>query len=108
MDLKGKLVSSLMLKFLDFIKPFEVHANANDFAIKGVFMQNDHPITFERKRLLGDQLKLPIHENELYVMANCLKIWPHYLETHKMKVVMDNVSLKYFEMQLRAMTKQLH
>jgi hypothetical protein len=73
MDLKGKLMSSLMFKVLDFINPFEVHANANDFAIEGVFMQNDHPITFERKRLLKAQLKLPIHENELYVMANCLK-----------------------------------
>jgi len=73
MDLKGKFMSSLMLKFLDFINPFEVHANANDFAIKGVFMQNDHPITFERKRLLRAQLKLPIHENELYIITNCLK-----------------------------------
>jgi hypothetical protein len=42
MDLKGKLVSSLMQFFLNFIKPFEVHVNANDFAIEGVFMQNDH------------------------------------------------------------------
>lgn len=105
MDLKGKLVASLMQKNLDFIKPFEVHVNVNDFAIEGVFMQNDHPITFERKRILGAQLKFQIHENELYVMANCLKTWPHYLETHKTKVVMDNVCLKYFEMQPRAMTK---
>lgn len=105
MDLKDKLVFSPMLKVLDFMKPFEVHANANDFAIKGVSMQNDHLVTFESKKLLGAQLKLPIHENELYIMAYCLKTWPHYLESHRMKVFMDNVSLKYFEMQLRAMTK---
>jgi hypothetical protein len=73
MDLKGKFMTSLMLKFLDFINHFEVHVNANDFAIKGVFMQNDNPITFERKRLLRAQLKLLIHENELYIMTNCLK-----------------------------------
>jgi len=71
MDLKGKFMSSLMLKFLDFINPFEVHANANDFAIKSVFMQNDHPITFKKKRLLRAQLKLPILENELHIMTNC-------------------------------------
>jgi hypothetical protein len=37
-DSKEKLLSTPMLKFLDFIKSFEVHINANDFIISGVFM----------------------------------------------------------------------
>jgi len=37
-DLKNKLSSTLVLKFLDFTKPFEVHTNANDFAVGGVLM----------------------------------------------------------------------
>jgi hypothetical protein len=36
-DLKNKLSSLHVLKFLDFKKPFEVHANAN-FIIGGVFL----------------------------------------------------------------------
>jgi hypothetical protein len=34
-------------------------------------------------------------------------MWQHYLGTHKTKVYMDNVSLRYFETQLRVSTKQL-
>jgi hypothetical protein len=37
-DLKKTFLSTPMLKFLDFTKPFEVHIDANDFAIERVFM----------------------------------------------------------------------
>jgi len=37
-DLKNKLSSTLVLKFLNFTKLFEVHTNVNDFAIGGVLM----------------------------------------------------------------------
>jgi hypothetical protein len=34
-------------------------------------------------------------------------MWQHFLGTHKTKVFTDNVSLKYFEIQLKVSTKQL-
>jgi hypothetical protein len=37
-DLKNKLSSLRVLKFLYFTKPFDIHANANDFIIGGVFL----------------------------------------------------------------------
>ncbi len=42
-----------VLKFLDFTKPFEVHTNASDFAIRAIFMQCGHPNAFENKKLYG-------------------------------------------------------
>jgi hypothetical protein len=105
-DLKKKFLSALMLKFPNFTKLFEVHMNASDFIIGGVFMQNGHPITFESKKPCGEQLQWPIHEKELYVVMCCLKTWQHYLGTHKTKVF-TNVSLKYFETQPKASMKQL-
>jgi hypothetical protein len=60
-------------------------------------------ITFETKKLYGAQLWWPIHKKELYVTISCLKMWPHFLGMHKTKVFMD----KYFEIQLKASTKQL-
>jgi hypothetical protein len=54
--LKNKLSSTLVLNFLDFTKPFEVHTNASDFIIGGVLMQDGHPIIFESKKLHGAQL----------------------------------------------------
>jgi hypothetical protein len=42
-----------MLRFPDFIKPFEVHTNTSDFAIGGVLMQDGHPIAFENNKFCG-------------------------------------------------------
>jgi hypothetical protein len=60
-DLKEKLLSTFMLKFLDFIKPFKVHIDVNDFTIEGVFMQDGHLIVFKGKQFYGAQLRWPIH-----------------------------------------------
>jgi hypothetical protein len=37
-DLKKNFSSTLLLKFLNFTKPFKVHTNMNDFTIREVFM----------------------------------------------------------------------
>ncbi len=87
-----------LLKFLDFTKSFKVHINVNVFTIDNVLVQNGHSVTFENKKFLGAQLRWRTHENELYVMVNCLKTLHHYFKTHKTKVFINNVSLKYFEM----------
>ncbi len=65
-----------MLKFPIFIKPFEVHIDANDFAIGGVFMQDGHPIAFGNKKLSRVQLRWPTHKKELYVSLD-----PSYFQT---------------------------
>lgn len=106
-DLKEKPLSAPMLKFPNFTKLFEVHTNANEFNINEVFMQDGHPITFQSKKLCGKQLQWPIHEKELYIVMCYLKLWQHYLGMHKTKVFMDNVSLRYFETELKASMKQL-
>ncbi len=75
MDLKNRFSSAPILGFLEFIKPFEVHIDASDFAISGVLMQNGHLIAFENKKLYGAQLQWPTHEKELYVIVCYLKMW---------------------------------
>jgi hypothetical protein len=47
---------ALVLKFLTFTKPFEIHINVSDFAIGGVLMQNGQPIPFNSKKFYGAQL----------------------------------------------------
>jgi len=42
---------------------------------------------------------------KLYTIVYYLKTWQHYLGTHKIKVFMDNISLKYFETQPKALAK---
>lgn len=56
---------------------------------------------------MGAELKWPIHEKKSFTIASCLKAWHHYLGFHKTNVFTNNVSLKYFENQPKATTKQL-
>jgi hypothetical protein len=81
-----------MLRFLDFIKPFEVHIDANDFVLGKVFMQDEHLIAFESKKFCGVQLQWPIYVKELYIIVCFLKAWQHYLGMHKTKVFTKNIS----------------
>ena len=39
------------MALLDHTKVFEVHTNTSDFAIRGVFMQDRHPIAFDSHKL---------------------------------------------------------
>ncbi len=56
---------------------------------------------------MGVELKWPIHEKKLFIIASSLKAWHHYLGFHKTNVFTNNVSLKYFENQPKATTKQV-
>ncbi len=68
-DLKVRRSSTPVLRFMDFIKPFEVHINASEITIDKVLMQDRHPIAFKNKKLCGAHLRWPTHEKELYVIA---------------------------------------
>jgi hypothetical protein len=46
-ELKEKLSSTSILKFLDFTKMFEVHIDVSEFVVYGVFIQDRHPIAGE-------------------------------------------------------------
>lgn len=50
-DLKKFVTEKLVLALPDHTKVFEVHMNASNFAIEGVFMQNRHLIAFESRKL---------------------------------------------------------
>ncbi len=105
--LKGKLLLTLVLQFLDFAKLFEMHMDVSGFVIGAVLMQEGHLITFENKKLVGAELRWPIHEKELFVVMHYLKAWQHYLGFHKTKIFTNNVSLRYLETRPQAMEKQL-
>jgi hypothetical protein len=59
----------------DFEKPFEMHMDVSGFVIGGVLMQKRHPIAFKNKKLVGAQLRWPIHEKELFTIVSYLKAW---------------------------------
>ena len=105
-ELKRRLTFAHVLKFPEFKKPFEVHTDASDFAIRGVLMQEGRPVAFEIKKLSDFERRWPTHEKEMWAVVHCLKLWQHYLGLEYTKVYTDNVSVRYFEAQPKITPKQ--
>ena len=42
---------------------------------------------------------------KLFAVVHCLKMWRHYLGSHKAKVYTENMSLKYFETEAQMSAK---
>ncbi len=77
--IKEKLSTTHVLKYPNFLKSFEMHTNANEFSIGDVWMQDEHPIVFENKKLVGAQLRWSTHDFLFFIMVNYFKTWQHYL-----------------------------
>jgi hypothetical protein len=94
-DLTTNLLFAPVWKVPNFIKLFEVHIDASDFIIGGILMQNGHPIILKTKYFMecnyGGQFM------KKYCMSWCVASTHNYLGMHKTKVFMNNVSLRFFE-----------
>ncbi|MCO5548078.1 hypothetical protein L7F22_001535 [Adiantum nelumboides] len=60
--LKGYLVSSPILKLLDFSKEFEVVTNASGLALGGVLTQEERPIAYTSRKLRDHEKNYPTHD----------------------------------------------
>jgi hypothetical protein len=101
--LKGKLLEEPVLANADPEKPYEVEADASDWALGGVLGQRDdrgnlHPIAFFSKKLNGPELNYGIPDKELMAIVEAFKEWKHYLvgAAHKTKVLTDHKNLTSF------------
>lgn len=74
-DLKKVISKELVLVLPDHTKPFEVQTDASDFAIGGVFMQDDHPIAFESRKPNDTERCYNVQENEITTIIYCLHVW---------------------------------
>ncbi|KAK4383417.1 RNA-directed DNA polymerase [Sesamum angolense] len=68
-----------VLKLPQFDKPFEVQVDASDRALRGMLVQDKHPVAFESRKLKDAELRYNTHENEITVAIHCLEAWRHYL-----------------------------
>ena len=68
------VISALILGLPDFEKSFEVHIDTLDRAIKGVLVQEGHPIAFESRKLKDVEYKYSTHEKEMMAVVYSL-LW---------------------------------
>ncbi|MCO5611430.1 hypothetical protein L7F22_065683 [Adiantum nelumboides] len=82
-ELKGYLVSSSILKLLDFNKEFEVVTDAIGLALGGVLTQEGHPVAYTSSKLTDHKRNYPTHDLELLAVIHALKLWRHYVLNNK-------------------------
>lgn len=56
---------ALILGLPDFERPLEVHSNALDRVIRGVLVQERHPVAFESQKLNETEQSYLTHEKEM-------------------------------------------
>ncbi|RVW16210.1 Transposon Ty3-I Gag-Pol polyprotein [Vitis vinifera] len=95
-DLKKVVTEEPVLALPDHTKAFEVHIDASNFAIRGVFMQERHLIAFESHKLNDTERRYTVQEKEMTAIVHCLHTWRHYLLGSHFIVKTDNVATSYF------------
>ncbi|XP_044510183.1 uncharacterized protein LOC123228802 [Mangifera indica] len=103
---KQAVTTEPVLRLPDFTQPFEVHTDASDRALRGVLVQEKHPIAFESRKLKDAEQRYSAHEKEMTAVIHCLETWRHYLLGTKFTVVTDNVANTYFKTQKKLSAKQ--
>jgi hypothetical protein len=78
--LKYKLTSAPLLALPDFSKPFEIIADASDFALGAVLVQDGHPLAFESRKFTDAEIRYHTGEKELLAVIHALTVWRCYVD----------------------------
>nr|XP_009803849.1 PREDICTED: uncharacterized protein LOC104249173 [Nicotiana sylvestris] len=97
--LKVAMSSSLVLALPNLAIPFEVQMVAFDYALGGVFLQEGHPIAYERRKLKDVEWRYASHKKELLIVVHFLLLWRNYLLVTPFVVNTDNTAVIHFTTQ---------
>ena len=93
--LKDILTSAPVLKVADPEKYFVVCIDACRQGLGGVFMQDNHVICYESRKLKEHEKNYATHDLELATIVHALKMWRHYLMGRRFELRIDHCGLKY-------------
>ena len=94
-QLKNLLTSASVLKVADPEKDFVVCTDACGQGLGGFFMQYNHVICYESRKLKEHEKNYATHDLELAAIVHALKMWRHYLMGRIFELRTYHCGLKY-------------
>jgi ribonuclease HI len=83
------------LILLDITKKFNIYCDASQQGLGCVLMQDGKVVSYGSRQLRKHEENYPTHDLELAAIVHALKIWRHYLISHRCEIYSDHKSLKY-------------
>ena len=101
--LKKAFISAPVLVHPNPTKPFQVEADASDFALGAILSQLDengtlHPVAYYSRKFTASEINYPVYDKELAAIISAFAEWRPYLvgAQHRIQVVTDHKNLMYF------------
>jgi hypothetical protein len=94
-ELKKRLTSAPVLILLDITKMFDIYRDALRQGLGCVLMQNGKAVSYASRQLRKLEENYQTHDLELAAVMHALKIWRHYVISHRCEIYSDHKSLKY-------------
>ena len=79
-----------VLQMPNFLKTFEVMADAWKFASGGVLLQEGQPIGFNIRKFNKAEMNYTVSEQDMLALVHAVQTWRCYLEGSKFTLVMDH------------------
>ncbi|CAL2266313.1 unnamed protein product [Prunus armeniaca] len=76
--LKLKITEASILALSNLQRPFEVEADASNYAMGAVLFQDGKPVAYHSEMFSGPILNYPTYDKELYAMHQAVKHWRAY------------------------------
>jgi hypothetical protein len=93
--LKRVMSSTPVVATPDFEKPFVVECDASRIGIGAVLMKDDHPISFESRKLKKKEELQSTYNKEMLAIMHGLSKWRQYLLGRNFLICIDHNSLQY-------------
>jgi hypothetical protein len=94
-EVKQMVIREALLSYPDFSREFHVYADASDYQLGGVIMQDGKPIAYYTRKLNKAQSKYWTGEKELLSIVETLKEFQNVLLGQKVVVHTDHLNLLY-------------
>lgn len=105
-SLKKALINAPVLTIPDLAKPFKVIADASNFDMSGILLQDEKPVAYESRKFKPAECNYPVHEREMLAAIHCLRVWRCYLDGQQFELFTDHKPLLLVEDQPHLSSRQ--